>query len=58
MLSPKGFDSTFDRYPSPILPDGRIVHLGIRSKFDLGSFEGIFCWKRGYYELMKEGIGS
>lgn len=54
ILSRKGFDSQFGGYPSPILPDGRMVSLPIPSPNDTACFGSIFCASQSYYELMKD----
>jgi hypothetical protein len=54
ILSRKGFDSNFGGYPSPILPDGRMVSLPVPSKFDTASYGNIFCEGRSYLELMRD----
>ena len=48
ILSRKGFDSRYGGYPSPILPDGRLISLPIPSSTD----------KRKYSELNIETFGS
>ncbi len=55
ILSRKGFDSEFGGYPSPILPDDKMISLPIPDP------KGNFCYKdlkiefnKNYYELMRE----
>jgi hypothetical protein len=54
ILSRKGFDSDFGGYPSPILPDGRMVSLPVPFKHDTASYGSIFCGSQSHYELMKD----
>lgn len=41
ILSRKGFDSSYGGFPSPILPDGRLISLPIPSKHDKTQFAHI-----------------
>jgi hypothetical protein len=54
ILSRKGFDSSYGGYPSPILPDGKMVSLPIPLKDDLtySDLEVKAGWT--YYDLMKQ----
>ncbi len=53
ILSRKGFDSSSGGYPSPILPDGRLLSLPIPAKNEL-TYNDIFIdEKTSYYELMR-----
>lgn len=54
ILSRKGFDSTYGGYPSPILPDDRLISLPIPSK-DIEKYSDLkFNNDKSYYDLMKE----
>ena len=53
ILSRKGFDSSYGGYPSPILPDGRLISLPIPSS-DSDTYEGLHLdGYNSYYDLMK-----
>src|SRR5512137_1653099 len=54
ILSRKGFDSSLGGYPSPILPDGKMVSLPIPLKDEL-RYSGLLA-EGGltYYDLMKQ----
>ena len=54
ILSRKGFDSSFGGYPSPIMPDGRMVSLPIPSKDDTASFGNIFSGEQSYLEMISD----
>jgi len=54
ILSRKGFDSTYGGYPSPILPDGRLISLPIPSN-DIVKYSDLkFEDNKSYFDLMKE----
>jgi hypothetical protein len=54
ILSRKGFDSEFGGYPSPILPDGRLISLPIPSN-DQEHYSNLMVDNnRTYYDLMKQ----
>ncbi len=54
ILSRKGFDSEFGGYPSPILPDGRMISLPIPSKNDCFQYQDLKLDNKTYLDLMKE----
>lgn len=54
ILSRKGFDSAFGGYPSPVLPDGRMISLPIPSDDFIRYANLMLDEKRSYYDLMKE----
>ena len=54
ILSRKGFDSQYGGYPSPILPDGRMVSLPIPSNKDNFHYSDLKFENKTYYDLMKE----
>jgi hypothetical protein len=55
ILSRKGFDSQYGGYPSPILPDGRLVSLPIPNENDTFSYNQLRLDSyRTYYDLMIE----
>lgn len=64
ILSRKGFDSGFGGYPSPILPDNRMISLPISRekdsncysdlKLDVSKIEGLKSEINTYYDLMTE----
>lgn len=56
ILSRKGFDSEFGGYPSPILPDGRMISLPIPSQdlITYGNLKLKFERYTTYYDLMRE----
>ena len=54
ILSRKGFDSAYGGYPSPILPDGRLISLPIPSN-DLVKYSDLkFESDKSYFDLMGE----
>lgn len=54
MLSRKGFDSSVGGYPSPVLPDGRLVSLPVPSSFDALGYDDIrFDRRASYADLMR-----
>ena len=53
ILSRKGFDSGYGGYPSPILPDGKMVSLPIPSKDSL-RYSDLRIDELTYYNLMKD----
>jgi len=54
ILSRKGFDSAYGGYPSPILPNGKIVSLPIPSR-DFTKYSDLkIDDKYTYYDLMKQ----
>jgi len=54
ILSRKGFDSSLGGYPSPILPDGKLVSLPIPLKDNLRYSELSVEVGLTYYDLMKQ----
>jgi len=55
ILSRKGFDSGYGGYPSPILPDGRLISLPIPSSGDKRKYSELHIETFGsYYDLMLE----
>ncbi|MCK9424361.1 MAG: hypothetical protein M0Q38_17390 [Bacteroidales bacterium] len=53
IFSRKGFDSQFGGFPSPILPDGRLVSLPIPNQKDDVSYSDLLLSDReNYYDLM------
>lgn len=52
ILSRKGFDSKNGGYPSPILPDGRMISLPIPSSDNITYNELKFNNKESYFDLM------
>jgi hypothetical protein len=64
ILSRKGFDSGYGGYPSPILPDNRLISLPIAReknsncysdlKLDVSKIEGLKSEINTYYDLMTE----
>jgi hypothetical protein len=53
ILSRKGFDSGYGGYPSPILPNGKMVSLPIPSKDSL-RYSDLRINELTYYDLMKD----
>lgn len=54
ILSRKGFDSAYGGYPSPILPDGKLVSLPIPSS-DVVKYSDLkLDDNKSYFDLMKE----
>lgn len=54
ILSRKGFDSAYGGYPSPILPDGRLISLPIPSS-DVMKYSDLKLEKnKSYFDLMKD----
>lgn len=59
ILSRKGFDSAYGGYPSPILPDGRMISLPIPSESERIAYSDLklnFENYETYYHLMKDLI--
>ncbi len=55
ILSRKGFDSGYGGYPSPILPDGRLVSLPIPYTSESIKYSDLMIDEnRTYYDLMKD----
>ncbi len=54
ILSRKGFDSCYGGYPSPILPDGRMISLPIPSSEDSICYKDLKIQNKNLYELMRE----
>jgi len=54
ILSRKGFDSSYGGYPSPILPDGRLLSMPIPLNNSLSYSEISFDKKKSLLDLMKE----
>jgi len=56
VLSRKGFDSEFGGYPSPILPNGKMIPLPIPGKepMDLIRYSELNFEGKSLYEIMKE----
>lgn len=55
ILSRKGFDSQYGGYPSPILPDGRMISLPIPSPRDSLCYSDLRVDGYGsYYDVMKQ----
>jgi len=54
ILSRKGFDSSFGGYPSPILPDGKMVSLPIPRKDDLRYSDLLVEDGLTYYDVMRQ----
>ena len=53
IFSRKGFDLQFGGFPSPILPEGRLVSLPIPNKRDDISYSELLLSEReNYYDLM------
>jgi len=53
ILSRKGFDSGYGGYPSPILPDGRLISLPIPSEDSVAYSALILEDGKSYFDLMK-----
>jgi hypothetical protein len=53
ILSRKGFDSKYGGYPSPILPDGRMVSLPIPVNYGI-CYSSLTLGDSTYYELMRQ----
>jgi hypothetical protein len=51
IFSRKGFDSSYGGYPSPILPDGRMVSLPIPLDDDI-KYSDLMIGRSTYYDLM------
>lgn len=59
IFSRKGFDSQFGGFPSPILPDGRLISLPIPNKKDDVSYSELLLREgENYYELMMDLKGK
>ncbi|MBS1551962.1 MAG: hypothetical protein JST15_07840 [Bacteroidetes bacterium] len=61
ILSRKGFDSSSGMYPSPILPDGRIISFPIPDEGDKDRYSRLLLnnSKTTYFDLLKElGINN
>ena len=54
ILSRKGFDSESGGYPSPTLPDGRMISLPIPSENDCFHYQDLKLDNKTYFDLMKE----
>lgn len=55
ILSRKGFDSDFGGFPSPVLPDGRLLSLPIPSPNDKHKYQDLKLNKnKNYQQLMRE----
>jgi hypothetical protein len=54
VLSRKGFDSTYGKQPSPILPDGTLLSFPIPGKYDKIKYTDIHYGGSSYYDLIKE----
>ena len=55
ILSRKGFDSEYGSYPSPVLPDGRMISLPIPSKIDSITYNELkLDEQKTYYDLIKD----
>lgn len=54
ILSRKGFDSCYGGWPSPILPDGRMISLPIPSSEDSICYKDSKIQNKNLYELMRE----
>jgi len=57
ILSRKGFDTRYGGYPSPILPDGKMISIPVPSIEDVTTYSGLilnYGKYRTYYDLMKE----
>lgn len=54
ILSRKGFDSSYGRQPSPILPDGTLLSLPIPSRNDSFRFSDLSYQDKSYYEIIRE----
>ena len=54
ILSRKGFDSCYGGWPSPILPDGRMISLPIPSSEDSICYKDLKIQNKNLYELMRE----
>lgn len=54
ILSRKGFDSQYGGFPSPILPDGRMISLPIPSSEDSTYYKDLKLDNKTYYDLMRE----
>lgn len=55
ILSRKGFDSAYGGYPSPILPNGKMISLPIPSSRDFTKYSDLkIDDKQTYFDLMKE----
>jgi len=53
IFSRKGFDSAYGGYPSPILPDNKLISLPIPSNDKISYSELNFNKRNTYYDLMK-----
>ena len=59
IFSRKGFDLQFGGFPSPILPDGRLVSLPIPNKRDDVSYSDLLLSEgENYYNLMMDLKGK
>jgi len=54
ILSRKGFDSTYGRQPSPILPDGTLLSLPIPMENEKVCFENLVHKDKSYYDIIQE----
>lgn len=54
ILSRKGFDSQYGGFPSPILPDERMISLPIPSENDCFHYQDLKLDDKTYFDLMKE----
>lgn len=54
ILSRKGFDSAYGGYPSPILPDGRMISLPIPLNKECFDYKDLKLGNKTYYDLMHE----
>lgn len=59
ILSRKGFDSSYGGYPSPVLPDGRMISLPIPFSESELSYKNIrYDGKKTYADLMEKIFGK
>lgn len=54
ILSRKGFDSSYGKIPSPILPDGTLLSLPIPSKGDPDTYSDISFNGQTYYDIITQ----
>ena len=54
ILSRKGFDSTYGKQPSPIMPDGTLLSLPIPYPNDCNKFSELFHDGNSYLEIIKQ----
>lgn len=57
IFSRKGFDASYGGYPSPILPDGRMISLPIPTRYNAPGIKYYtlrYDQDKSYFDLMKQ----